>query len=139
MVRIRVLPASATGVPALALVAGDERVTALMPAGSCILLLGNLWHGGGENRSDRDRLALTAKYCEPWLRTQENYFLSVKRETVARLSEDRKRLLGYSIHPPFMGMVDGTHPRRKLPGCWAVTAIAILRAGNIACPQSSGR
>ena len=95
---------------------GDERVPAIMPAGSCILFLGNLWHGGGENRSDRDRLALTAQYCEPWLRTQENYFLSVKRKTVAGLSEDMKRLLGYSIHPPFMGMVDGMHPKRKLPG-----------------------
>ena len=93
----------------------DETVPAVMPAGSCILFLGNLWHGGGENRSGADRLALTAQYCEPWLRTQENYFLSVERETVAGLSEDMKRLLGYSIHPPFMGMVNGMHPRRKLP------------------------
>ena len=83
---------------------GDETVCAEMPAGSCILFLGNLWHGAGENSTDRDRLALTAQYCEPWLRTQENYFLSMRR------------LLGYSIHPPFMGMVNGMHPRRKLPG-----------------------
>ncbi len=95
---------------------GDELVPAIMPAGSCILFLGNLWHGGGENRTASDRLALTAQYCEPWLRTQENYFLSVERETVAGLSEDMKRLLGYSIHPPFMGMVNGMHPKRKLPG-----------------------
>ncbi len=94
---------------------GDVLVSAVMPAGSCILFLGNLWHGGGENRSSADRLALTAQYCEPWLRTQENYFLSVERETVAGLSEDMKRLLGYSIHPPFMGMVNGMHPKRKLP------------------------
>lgn len=94
----------------------DEIVSAVMPAGSCILFLGNLWHGGGENRTDSDRLAITAQYCEPWLRTQENYFLSVERETVAGLSEDMKRLLGYSIHPPFMGMVNGMHPKRKLPG-----------------------
>jgi hypothetical protein len=95
---------------------GDDVVPAVMPAGSCILFLGNLWHGGGENRTANDRLALTAQYCEPWLRTQENYFLSVERETVAGLSEDMKRLLGYSIHPPFMGMVNGMHPKRKLPG-----------------------
>ena len=92
---------------------GDE----LVPAGSCILFLGNLWHGGGENRSNHNRLALTAQYCEPWLRTQENYFLSMERETVARLPEDMKRLLGYSIHPPFMGMVNGMHPKRRLPVC----------------------
>lgn len=95
---------------------GDKMIAAQMPAGSCILFLGNLWHGAGENTTDRHRLALTAQYCEPWLRTQENYFLSVERETVASLSEDMQRLLGYSIHPPFMGMVNGMHPKRKLPG-----------------------
>jgi hypothetical protein len=40
---------------------------------------------------------------------------SVKPETVAGLSDDMKRLPGYSIHPPFMGMVNGMQPERKLP------------------------
>lgn len=93
----------------------DERVAAIMPAGSCILFLGNLWHGGGDNHSGVSRLAITAQYCEPWLRTQENYFLSVSRETAASVSENIRRLLGYSIHPPFMGMSEGMHPKRKLP------------------------
>ncbi len=93
----------------------DERIQAVMPAGSCIFFLGNLWHGGGENRSGADRLALTVQYCEPWARTQENYFLSVTKETAARVSENIRRMLGYSIHPPFMGMCDGMHPKRKLP------------------------
>ena len=95
---------------------GDETVKAIMPAGSCILFLGNLWHGGGENRSGADRLAVTAQYCEPWVRTQENYFLSVPPHTVAAVSENIRRMLGYSIHPPFMGMVNGMHPKRMLPG-----------------------
>ena len=94
---------------------GDEVVAAEMPAGSCVLFLGNLWHGAGANRSSGDRLAITAQYCEPWVRTQENYFLSVSRETAAAVSENMRRLLGYSIHPPFMGMADGMHPTRKLP------------------------
>ena len=54
--------------------------------------------------------------CEPWARTQENFFLSVSKETVAAVSENIRRLLGYSIHPPFMGMVNGMHPKRTLPG-----------------------
>lgn len=94
----------------------DERVTAVMPAGSCILFLGNLWHGAGENLSGSSRLAITAQYCEPWLRTQENYFLSVQPGTAASVSENIRRMLGYSIHPPFMGMSEGMHPKRKLPG-----------------------
>ena len=94
---------------------GDQRVKAVMPAGSCILFMGNLWHGGGENYSGASRLALTAQYCEPFLRTQENYFLSVSPETAATVSEDLRRMLGYSIHPPFMGMSNGMHPKRMLP------------------------
>jgi hypothetical protein len=94
----------------------DTVVPAVMPAGSCILFLGNLWHGAGANRTDADRLAITAQYCEPWLRTQENYFLSVSRETAASVSENIRRMLGYSIHPPFIGMTNGLHPKRALPG-----------------------
>ena len=93
----------------------DQIVKAVMPAASCILFMGNAWHGGGENYSGTDRLALTCQYCEPWARTQENYFLSVSKQTAACVSEDIRRLLGYSIHPPFMGMTEGMHPKRKLP------------------------
>lgn len=93
----------------------DPRIKAVMRAGSCILFMGNLWHGGGENYSGSSRLAFTGQYCEPYLRTQENYFLSVSKETAANVSEDMRRLLGYSIHPPFMGMVNGMHPKRELP------------------------
>lgn len=94
----------------------DPQIKAVMPSGSCILFLGNLWHGGGENSSGGDRFGFTAQYCEPFLRTQENFFLTVPPETAASVSENIRRLLGYSIHPPFMGMSEGMHPKRKLPG-----------------------
>ncbi|WP_235898672.1 hypothetical protein [Parahaliea maris] len=32
------------------------------------------------------------------------------------VSEDIRRMLGYSIHPPFIGMVNGMHPKRLLEG-----------------------
>ncbi|PZO89728.1 MAG: phytanoyl-CoA dioxygenase [Sphingomonas sanxanigenens] len=86
----------------------------VMPAGSAVLFLGTLWHGGGENRLDRARLALTAQYCAPWCRQQENFSLSVSTDQVRRCSEHMQRLLGYSIYPPFMGMVNGMHPKRLL-------------------------
>lgn len=92
----------------------DEGVPAVMPAGSVIFYPGTFWHGGGANRSDKPRLAVTCQYCEPWLRTQENYFLGTSTETVNEVSEDIRRMLGYSIHPPFIGMVNGMHPKRLL-------------------------
>lgn len=93
---------------------GDRRVTAQMSPGSCVFLLGTLWHGGGANLSPASRLAVTAQYCEPWLRTQEAFGLSTSQEVVCEVSEPIRRMLGYSIHPPFIGMVDGMHPKRLL-------------------------
>lgn len=95
----------------------SEREPVVMTAGSCVFFPGTLWHGGGANRSDTARLALTAQYCEPWLRPQEAFTLSMTRDTVRAVSEDIRRMLGYSIHPPFIGQVDGMHPKRLLePG-----------------------
>ncbi|MGH1371459.1 MAG: phytanoyl-CoA dioxygenase family protein [Cellvibrionaceae bacterium] len=92
----------------------DTQIPAIMPAGSVIFFLGTLWHGGGENRSPNNRLAVTAQYCEPWCRPQENFSLSTSIARVKQCSEHIQRLLGYSIHPPFMGFVDGKHPKRLL-------------------------
>jgi ectoine hydroxylase-related dioxygenase (phytanoyl-CoA dioxygenase family) len=94
--------------------AEEPRVTVVMPAGSVIFFLGTLWHGGGANRSDRPRLAVSAQYCQPWARQQENMALSIPREVVRTLSAELRSMVGYSIHPPFMGMVDGESPLRLL-------------------------
>lgn len=92
----------------------DDIVSVAMPAGSVVVFLGTLWHGGGANRTGDSRLAVTAQYCQPWLRPQEAFTMSVPPATVVTLSESIRRMLGYSIHPPFMGMVDGMHPKRLL-------------------------
>lgn len=90
-----------------------DLTTVEMPAGSVILFAGTLWHRGGGNRSDRPRLAITPQYCEPWARQQEQHVLGLGPDA-ARFSDRVKALAGYSIHPPFMGHVDGLHPRRLL-------------------------
>jgi len=86
----------------------------VMPAGSCVFFVGTLWHGGGANTTTRERLAVTAQYCEPWLRPMEAYTLSISRDIARTVSDDIRRMLGYSIHPPFVGAVDGLHPLRLL-------------------------
>jgi hypothetical protein len=91
-----------------------QAIPAAMPAGSVVFYPATLWHGGGANFSSHSRLAVTCQYCEPWVRTQENYFLSTPLEVVNEVSEDIRRMLGYSIHPPFIGMVNGMHPKRLL-------------------------
>src|SRR5918994_2325368 len=48
----------------------DERgvVRATMPAGSVLIYLGGLWHGGGANTSDQQRPGLLLEYGVSWLR-----------------------------------------------------------------------
>lgn len=92
----------------------DHRRVVVMPAGSCVFFVSTLWHGGGANVSDNAHLAVTAQYCQPWLRPLEAFTLSVPLDTVRAVSDDIQRMLGYSIHPPFVGSVDGMHPLRLL-------------------------
>jgi ectoine hydroxylase-related dioxygenase (phytanoyl-CoA dioxygenase family) len=93
----------------------DPRIVpVVMPAGSVVVFMGTLWHRGGANQSGAPRLAITPQYCEAWLRQIENQVLAVPHEMAARYSERVQGLLGYSIHAPFMGYVDGMHPRRLI-------------------------
>ncbi len=88
----------------------------LMPAGSLMIAMGTLWHRGGANRSAAARLLITPQYCAAWCRQMESMLLSVPPQVVAGYPERVQQLLGYSIHPPFMGHVDGMHPNRILKG-----------------------
>ncbi|WP_440958391.1 phytanoyl-CoA dioxygenase family protein [Oceanicaulis sp. LC35] len=87
---------------------------AVMEPGDALVFHGGLWHAGGENCTQAGRLALTAQYCAPWLRTQENMSLAVPPDVVRTLRAPLPSLLGYQIHPPFMGHVNGMHPNRLL-------------------------
>jgi ectoine hydroxylase-related dioxygenase (phytanoyl-CoA dioxygenase family) len=89
-----------------------------MPAGAAAVFVGTLVHGAGANRSDAPRLGYTNQYCEPWARTQENWFLAIPRERVAAMAPTLQALLGYSIMPPFMGEVTGYHPIKALAPDW---------------------
>jgi ectoine hydroxylase-related dioxygenase (phytanoyl-CoA dioxygenase family) len=85
-----------------------------IPAGACFVFPGALLHRGGANRTDRPRLALTNQYCEPWARTQQNFYLSIPKAMVRGMSPRVQALLGYEIWPSFMGMVTGSHPSKAL-------------------------
>lgn len=95
---------------------GRRVIDATMPAGSAIVFLGTLVHRGGANRSSGPRLALSNQYCQPWARQQENYALAVPpaRARALELSPRLRAMLGYGIHPPFMGHVGGIHPARLI-------------------------
>ena len=54
-----------------------EVVRVTMSAGSVVVFAGTLWHRGGANHSDANRLGITPQYCEPWARQLENMILAV--------------------------------------------------------------
>lgn len=92
----------------------DQAVAVEMPAGACMVFAGTLLHRGGANTSDGMRRAFTNQYCQPWARTQENFYLAIPTEEVAQMSPIIQSLLGYSIFPPFMGQVTASHPVKAL-------------------------
>ena len=94
--------------------ANTVTIPAEMPAGSVLFYLGTLWHGGGANTTDQARLGVAIEYASSWVRPQENHFLGVPMATVRQLPERLQELLGYNVRPPFMGYVDGRHPRKSL-------------------------
>lgn len=94
--------------------ARDDALAITLPAGSLMLAKGTLYHRGGANKSSSNRLILTPQYSPGWVRPLENMILSTPAELAAKLPPRVRELIGYSIHPPFMGYADGMHPQKAL-------------------------
>jgi len=89
------------------------RVAEMTP-GSALIYTGSVWHGGGANTTAHLRLGVVLHYAAGWLRPVENHVLAVPPTTIAALPTRLQELLGYNICPPFIGYVDGRHPRKLL-------------------------
>lgn len=89
-----------------------DAVSVDMQAGSALVWLGGVYHGGGANVSQHSlRTGVSIIYFQPWMRQVENMTLAVPPETAARYSETIQRMLGYSvIDGLFFGHVDGRDP-----------------------------
>ena len=89
-----------------------ETVQIEMKAGSLVGWTGAMWHGGGANTTDESRMAVNLNFNVAYLRQQENQYIGVPREEVAKMPERLQRVLGYqggySAAGP--GMVDLRDP-----------------------------
>ncbi len=86
---------------------------ATMPAGSVMFFVGSVFHGGGANQTDRNRLGVILEYCAGFVRPQENHVLGVPKEIVRDLDPSLQELLGYNV-VGLLGNVDGRHPRKYI-------------------------
>ena len=73
----------------------EETVPAEMSKGSVLLYVGSVYHGGGENLSETNRLGINVGYTLGWLRQEENQYLACPVEIARTLPPDLARLIGY--------------------------------------------
>jgi ectoine hydroxylase-related dioxygenase (phytanoyl-CoA dioxygenase family) len=88
-----------------------EAVPAEMPAGSVLLFSGRLYHGAGANTTARPRLGVVIDYIQPWLRPCEAHTLSTSHAEARQLPQRLQELLGFNQPTPYLGFVNGRHPR----------------------------
>jgi len=75
-----------------------EQITqAEMKAGSVLVYSGSVFHGGGANTSDQDRIGINITYALGWLRQEENQYLSCPPELAKDMSPTLQGLAGYAM------------------------------------------
>ncbi len=77
--------------------ADDEITWAAMTRGSAIIYTGSVFHGGGANVSNVERVGLNITYTLGWLRQEENQYLACPPDIARTLSPELQGLIGYSM------------------------------------------
>lgn len=75
----------------------DEIGYAEMPAGSVLIYSGGVFHGGGANVSNGDRIGINITYTLGWLRQEENQYLSCPPEIAREFDPALQEMLGYAL------------------------------------------
>lgn len=92
-----------------------EITQAVMPKGSVLIYTGSVIHGGGQNRSDGERIGINITYCLGWLRQEENQYLSCPPDVARTLSPELQELVGYSMGSYALGYFSATEPPQGMP------------------------
>jgi ectoine hydroxylase-related dioxygenase (phytanoyl-CoA dioxygenase family) len=100
-----------------------EETQGVMKRGSVLIYLGSLQHGGGANRTDKPRTGIVHSYSLGWLRQAEPQYLAVPYDIARTLPERLQRLLGYFVHEPNLGSLEGQDPIGLLTRALAVNGL----------------
>lgn len=93
-----------------------EIVQAEAKAGAAILWVGSMMHGGGANRTELVRRGAVISYNLGWLQPGEKSLLSIPPDVARKLPRRAQQLLGYQVHRPTLGWVEGRNPIEWLNG-----------------------
>lgn len=94
----------------------QKTIAATGPAGSAVIWLGSLIHGCGANRSRLPCRSVCISYSLGWLAQAEKLLLSIPPSTVRKLPRRLQQLIGYQVHLPYLGWVEGRDPMDWLNG-----------------------
>jgi ectoine hydroxylase-related dioxygenase (phytanoyl-CoA dioxygenase family) len=75
----------------------EEIAYAEMKRGSALVYTGSVFHGGGANVADHDRIGLNLTYALGWLRQEENQYLACPPEIARGLDPELQALIGYAM------------------------------------------
>jgi ectoine hydroxylase-related dioxygenase (phytanoyl-CoA dioxygenase family) len=92
----------------------DEVCQSVMTKGSCLIWLGSSFHAGGANRTTGPRRSVAIAYNLGWMKSQENYYLSIPLDTVRSYPARLQELLGFFVHRPNLNTVEGRDPAELL-------------------------
>lgn len=95
----------------------EEICQAEMSAGSVLLYTGSVFHAGGENRSDGDRIGVNITYTLGWLRQEENQYLSCPPEIARQFSPELQDMLGYEMGQYALGYYTPPGAPGEMPEC----------------------
>jgi len=94
---------------------GDyDSVPAEMDRGDVLVWHGSLWHGGGANTTDADRVGIAMNYCASWVRQQENQQLGLDPTLVASFEPRLRELVGYGVYQGLIGHIERKSPEQRL-------------------------
>lgn len=89
----------------------DECTYGDMEPGDALFVMGNCYHGAGANTTtDQLRGVIVSLFCKGVYRAEENQFLAVSREQVAKYPYEVQDLLGWKASAPFCGWHDFRNP-----------------------------
>jgi ectoine hydroxylase-related dioxygenase (phytanoyl-CoA dioxygenase family) len=114
-------------------IAHEDTEPAEMGRGSVLLYTGSVYHGGGANRSDAERIGINLTYCLGWLRQEENQYLACPPEVARTLPTDLLRLMGYGRGAYALGYVDDLRDALDV-----LLGDDPLHTGGAAAPRSFG-
>lgn len=85
----------------------SQAVPTEMPAGSALLWLGSVYHGGGANTTDDKRTGLSIALDAANVRQEENLYLTLSPEVVSSYPAPVRALLGWDLaQDSYMGWVE---------------------------------